>query len=89
MKMLPIIFVTILIFPGISFADNDRLREQFNKLDDNNDRMLSRAELLAKPDLVRFSNFYPQGSFRIADINEDNKIDFREFEANEEIISAE
>ncbi|MGD8784839.1 MAG: hypothetical protein PVG75_10400 [Thioalkalispiraceae bacterium] len=86
MKMLSIMFVTVLSCPGMAFAGNDPLREQFNKLDDNNDGMLTRAELQAKPELIRYSNFYSLGSFFLADINKDNQIDFREFEAQEEEI---
>ena len=86
LPLLPIMFVTVLSCAGIAFADNDKLREQFNKLDNNNDGILTHAELKAKPELVRYSNFYSKNSFYIADINNDNQIDFREFEAQEEVI---
>jgi Ca2+-binding EF-hand superfamily protein len=84
--MLSILFVSVCSYASIAYAGDDPLREQFNQLDNNSDGMLTRAELNAKPELIRFSNFYAQGSFRLADINKDNQIDFREFEAHEEVI---
>jgi hypothetical protein len=85
MKILPIIFVTVLGCTSIAFADNN-FREQFNKLDNNNDGIITRAELTAKPELVRYTNFYSENSFYFADINNDNQIDFREYVAQEEGI---
>jgi Ca2+-binding EF-hand superfamily protein len=86
MKMLSIILFTVCSYASIAYAENDPVRSQFNQLDNNGDGILTRAELEARPELVRYSNFYAQGSFRLADINRDNQIDFREFEAHEEVI---
>lgn len=89
MKMLLAVFTIVLSGSGTAFAVNDQLQEQFNKLDDNKDKMLTQEELRAHPALIQFTNFYSHGSFILADINKDNQIDIKEFVAHEEDISAE
>jgi len=89
MKILLAMCITVLTCPGIAFADNDQLKDKFNKLDENNDSMLTRKELQSKPALTRFSNFYSRGSFDRADVNKDDQIDIREFIAQEQVIPAE
>ena len=89
MKMLLAVFAIVLSSSATAFAENDRLQEQFNKLDDNKDNTLTQAELRAHPALIQYTNFYSRGSFFMADINKDGQIDYKEFVAYEEDISAE
>ena len=89
MKILLFTIVTIILSSGVANADNNLLREKFKELDRNHDSLLTQQEIQAQPVLIRFTNFYPPGSFISADINKDGVINIEEFIANEESISAE
>lgn len=89
MKMLLAVFAIVLSSSATALAENDRLQEQFNKLDDNKNKTLTQAELRAHPALIQYTNFFSRGSFVLTDINKDGQIDFKEFVAFEEDISAE
>ena len=86
--MKTLIIAIILLVSGISsvYADIDELRAQFGKLDINTDGVITKEELQAQPELIRFTNLFNQRSFLLADINKDGLIDVREYIANEEII---
>lgn len=74
---------------GDAYAASETLAERFNELDRNRDSLLTPDEIQSRPALVRFTNLYYRDSFRWADANKDGLINFEEFIANEESISAE
>ncbi len=84
MKMTIITFIVTLTCSAPALADNELFISQFNQLDKNSDGFLTVEEIQAKPQVIRFTNFFYQGSFRFADINKDNRISQDEYIANEQ-----
>ncbi len=80
------IIILIAILSGSAFAqtENEWFISQFNLLDKDSDGYLTLAEIQAKPDVIRQTNFFYQGSFEFADINKDNLISQAEYIANEQ-----
>lgn len=84
MKTLLITIVFVVTGSNAAYAGNQIFQSQFKKLDTNTDGVLTQQEIQAQPTLVRFTNFFYQDSFLLADINKDGFIDIEEFIANEE-----
>lgn len=78
----------ILIF-GSAHASSERVDLQFDALDVNGDRVLTRSEVDSQPDLVVLMNLYGKNGFAFADFNGDGVVDRHELHAHEESISAE
>jgi len=63
--------------------------EQFQQLDANQDGIVTEIEIDSRPGLVRYMHLYSNGSFGLADVNEDGHLNEAEFVAFEEVLSAE
>ncbi len=71
------------------YMDNPVITQQFSQIDADGDGLISKAEVNAQPELTRYMDVSVQGSFEMGDINSDGMLNFAEFMANEEEISAE
>ena len=89
MKTLYICILSVVLVSGTTYAGDRTPHEQFIALDRNADGVLTRNEVRSRPTLIRFMQLYNQGSFSLADVNNDGVLNLEEFTANEEVISAE
>jgi hypothetical protein len=88
MKRLGFILLGLLLSSIAAIADEQNvLPQQFNKIDANGDGVVTAIEVEAKPQVVNQLQLYK--SFKKADFNGDGNLDFSEFSAFEEVISAE
>ena len=72
-----------------SYHGNPVIMDQFIQLDADGDGLLTRQEITAQPALTREMEISVSGSFDTGDFNSDGMLDWPEFLANEEEISAE
>ena len=72
-----------------SYQGNPVIVDQFIQLDTDGDGLITRQEVAAQPDLTRGMEVSVVGSFDMGDFNSDGMLDWPEFLANEEEISAE
>ena len=72
-----------------SYQGNPVIVNQFIQLDADGDGLLTREEITAQPVLTREMEVSVVGSFETGDFNSDGMLDWPEFLANEEEISAE
>jgi hypothetical protein len=72
-----------------SYQGNPVIVNQFIQLDADGDGLLTREEVSAQPVLTRDMDVSVVGSFDTGDFNSDGMLDWPEFLANEEEISAE
>ena len=72
-----------------SFQGNPVIVDQFIQLDTDGDGLVTRQEVSAQPELTRGMEVSVVGSFDTGDFNSDGMLDWPEFLANEEEISAE
>ena len=86
MKTLCSVILMQVMCTGTVFAGNEIFKQQFVILDTNRDGFITRHELRDNPEMIRFTNFYGQDSFSLADFNKDGMIDIKEYVANEEIL---
>ena len=88
MKTLAFILFGLLLGSTAAIADEqDVLAQQFSKIDTNGDGVVTAAEVEAQPQVVNQLQLY--NKFKQADFNSDGNINFSEFSAFEEVISAE
>jgi len=89
MAFITLSFTLTSLHAGEYCQKNTHIHEQFRILDKNNDGQINKLEVTSQPDIVKDMNLYANDSFDLGDINEDGALDFKEFQANEEMLSAE
>ena len=89
MKAMLMVLAAALCSTGIVYAGDAVLRDQFCQLDADGDQRLSKAEIRRQPELVSYTNLYPEESFLFADVNEDGYLSIEEYVVHEAWVTSD
>ncbi len=84
----PLGFALVTAFVTAAGAD-ELTKTQFVQLDGDGDGYLSRTEISAQPEYSRWMQISTYGSFDLADVNADDRVDQSEFSAFEQLLPVE